>query len=466
MAESSISFDNPAFDKTDYEEYPDENENNVDANARGSQTDGITNQKTFLEDTENFTPAGFENQNVKEKFYKNLKSLGYVIDENAALSNKVRFVRDPITKQVYAEYRDVNDTIRRVQLTYEKDTDRFLSLNNLSAKHGVLFVRTKLGVKNYSSGVKPKIPLQIQAAAMNTSQITPTTIDNIEMQDLSGAADRVNASVENLATEIRDVGVDTDLELQKNARNLERAHKFINTLSGQIKVAALKISTLDEGIVKLEIEKESEGITPEEVADIDNKIQELKEQRDTQRALLNDFKFELKSQFTSIRETITTMLYSDRTLGERVRTLFREQGITIVSVLTALGFAITTLAEAIALGVKSATPNPGPKPKPGPGPKPGPTPKPTPGSREWIKQTLQKIANLLIKLGDKALAALPSIIGAVVNFLLKSAASAVEFLAGNLWTLIVAIGGLLYVYIAPLTPQPNQRRDNRTTTKN
>ena len=66
------------------------------------------------------------------------------------------------------------------------------------------------------------------------------------MQDLSGTADRVNASVESLVAEIRDAGVDTDLELQQNARDLERAPKFIDTLSGQIKVSALKISTLDQ----------------------------------------------------------------------------------------------------------------------------------------------------------------------------------------------------------------------------
>ena len=73
---------------------------------------------------------------------------------------------------------------------------------------------------------------------------------------------------------------------------------------------------------------------------------------------------------------------------------------------------------------------------------------------------LQKIANILIKLGDKALAALPGIIGAVVNSLLKSAASAVGFLAENLWALIVAIGGLLYVwissYINPTTKTKNK----------
>ena len=35
------------------------------------------------------------------------------------------------------------------------------------------------------------------------------------------------------------------------------------------------------------------------------------------------------------------------TLGERIRTLFKEQGITIVSILTAVGMAIGVLVEAL-----------------------------------------------------------------------------------------------------------------------
>ena len=125
-------------------------------------------------------------------------------------------------------------------------------------------------------------------------------------------------------------------------RDLDRAHQFIDTLSGQNKVSASKISDLDEGIVKIEVEKESEDITPEEVADIDEKIKELPEKRDLQRDHLNrDILPGLKSQFARIRETANTMIYSDS-----------EQGITIVSVITAFGLAITTLAEAIALGVE------------------------------------------------------------------------------------------------------------------
>ena len=39
------------------------------------------------------------------------------------------------------------------------------------------------------------------------------------------------------------------------------------------------------------------------------------------------------------------------TLGERIRTLFKEQGITIVSILTALGMTIGVLVEALLGGL-------------------------------------------------------------------------------------------------------------------
>ena len=38
------------------------------------------------------------------------------------------------------------------------------------------------------------------------------------------------------------------------------------------------------------------------------------------------------------------------TLGERIRTLFKEQGITIISILTALGMTIGVLIEALLEG--------------------------------------------------------------------------------------------------------------------
>ena len=47
------------------------------------------------------------------------------------------------------------------------------------------------------------------------------------------------------------------------------------------------------------------------------------------------------------------------TLGEKIRTLFKEQGITIVSILTAVGMAIGVLIEALLGGPSTSTPTSG-----------------------------------------------------------------------------------------------------------
>ena len=44
------------------------------------------------------------------------------------------------------------------------------------------------------------------------------------------------------------------------------------------------------------------------------------------------------------------MLDKDTSLGEKIRTLFREQGITIASILMAIGKAIGVLVEALLPG--------------------------------------------------------------------------------------------------------------------
>ena len=62
-------------------------------------------------------------------------------------------------------------------------------------------------------------------------------------------------------------------------------------------------------------------------------------------------------------------------LGERIRTLFKEQGITIVSILTAVGMAIGVLIEALLGGPSASAPKSG-------GTSGGDN---KGGAREWIK---------------------------------------------------------------------------------
>ena len=123
------------------------------------------------------------------------------------------------------------------------------------------------------------------------------------------------------------------------------------------------------------------------------------------------------------------MLYENTTLAERIRTLFREQGVTIASVMTALGFAISTLVFALT----------------GTGGGGGKLPAPPSPSKDtnWIKKQLEHLTNLLKKLGEKALDALPGILGGIVSWLFSTASKVVGFMAEHLWMLIVLVVGLL-----------------------
>ena len=88
------------------------------------------------------------------------------------------------------------------------------------------------------------------------------------------------------------------------------------------------------------------------------------------------------------------MLDKDTSLGEKIRTLFREQGITIASILMAIRMAIRILVEALLPGGGGAAAASGGG---------EPPPKDEKGLKEWVRSKLKALALLLGKLGMKAL---------------------------------------------------------------
>ena len=157
-------------------------------------------------------------------------------------------------------------------------------------------------------------------------------------------------------------------------------------------------------------------------------------------------KGEASEQINQIRGSITKFFYKETgTLGERIRTLFKEQGITIVSILTAVGMAIGVLVEALLGGpsVSTTTSTSG-------GTSNGNTRKGG-GAREWIKSKLKALSQLLGKLADKALALLPGIIGSIISWILNRAKEVIGRLSQNLWALITGVGVLIYTYFMTKT---------------
>ena len=138
--------------------------------------------------------------------------------------------------------------------------------------------------------------------------------------------------------------------------------------------------------------------------DIMKQIDDLNDELKVRQESIDLLKGRLKSQITSFKETIAKVLDKDTSLGEKIRTLFREQGIMIASILMAIGMAIRVLVEALLPGSAAAASGGG-----------EPPPKDKKGLKEWVRSKLKALASLLGKLGMKAAEALPGIIGGIIS---------------------------------------------------
>ena len=113
--------------------------------------------------------------------------------------------------------------------------------------------------------------------------------------------------------------------------------------------------------------------------DITKQIDDLNEDLKVRQESIDLLKGKLKNQITSFKETIAKVLDKDTSLGEKIRTLFGEQGITIASILMAIGMAIGVLVEALLPGGGGATASGGGEPPP----------KDERDLKEWIRNKLK-----------------------------------------------------------------------------
>ena len=229
-------------------------------------------------------------------------------------------------------------------------------------------------------------------------------------------------------------------------RELEGLDKELRTISGSLRSAIAKSIAkqvdIDRENRKLEEMANDETYSDEQREEVRARLQRF---QDEQKAINNQIRI-LKGRYSNqiyqIRESIMKFLDKETgTLGERIRTLFKEQGITIISILTALGMTLGVLIEVLLGGPSMSTPtlqSTTTSDKKG-------------GAREWIKNKLKALSQLLGKLADKMLASLPGIIGSILSWILNRAKEVVGWLSQNLWALITGIGVLIYTYFLTKT---------------
>ena len=387
----------------------------------------------------------------------------YSVDDSGRIKVKYRGKTAWLTKQNRMEFYPLDSIASQIKGADPKASE---------------FIRLGLGIKDYKRGSSVK--LQKSATKASTSLRDVPKLGETPTGRPKNAR-RVIESLQQTNQDIEDLGV--DLENAPIAKH-EEINTFLNE-QGQLK----RLSDIYEHLVRRRDEKETElknlkskgdravsfvnpGYEGEEGEALLPVSEEDAERARELEAEIREFDTAIAEQDAKVRNSIQRLrrsienfIDSDDTLGSRVRTLFRREGVTIASLLTAFGMTIAAVVKGIVLATRSAVSAviPAPKPKPpGPGPKPDvpdtpiepPKPPEPPKPKtwtDWLKDQIQKIADLLLKLGDKALIALPGIIGEVVKFVLKSAGAVVGFLADHLWAFAAVVVGFLYTSVMEIS---------------
>ena len=109
-----------------------------------------------------------------------------------------------------------------------------------------------------------------------------------------------------------------------------------------------------------------------------------------------------------------------------------EQGITIVSVLTAIGMIIDVIVDVVNPSGTTSSSTP-------------PKPSSQGDVKDWIKNQLHNLGKLLVDLAGKAAAAIPDVIESIVSWLLSAMGKVVNWFGNNLCFFVAGVAGLLYV---------------------
>ena len=217
-----------------------------------------------------------------------------------------------------------------------------------------------------------------KAAEELASESDITRADDIELQETAEKASGI-------ISQIKDVQTNTEDLFEHPLRELLGLDKQLKSIRGSLKVEVAKKVELEEHITKerqkLEEFREYPGEYDDAMKeDITKPIDALNDELAIRQESIDTLKGRLKSQITSFRETIAKALDKDTSLGEKIRTLFREQGITIASILTAIRMAFGVLVEALLPGSGGATAASG-----------GPSPKDEKVPQEWVRNELKSI---------------------------------------------------------------------------
>ena len=395
--------------------------------------------------------------------------------EKIKQDGKVMVIDEKSSEKLYNRLRLVETNEGTYKVAFENDSKKYKDIltpgNRGLAPNAYLRIFGKKFMKDIGfdvdkpkSGTKSKIPKKrieqyIDEIDDNTKQFArelnelPTTSennqDNIMLQDIINKNEiATDNSIKLIETSLTETGAEASTQTGGlTLRELEGLDKELRMISDSLRSAIAKSIAkqvdIDRENRKLEEMANDETYSDEQREEVRARLQRFQDEQKAISDQIRILKGRYSNQIYQIRESIMKFLDKETgTLGERIKALFKEQGITIVSILTALGMTIGVLIEAL-LGGPSTTSTPTSQSTT--------TSDKKGGAREWIKNKLKALSSLLGKLAAKAGAALPGIIGSIISWILNRAKEVVGWLSNNLWALITGVGVLIYTYFMTKT---------------
>eukprot|EP00111_Clytia_hemisphaerica_P013908 TCONS_00040934-protein len=163
--------------------------------------------------------------------------------------------------------------------------------------------------------------------------------------------------------------------------------KALTRFKVELQNNASKLSEVDDQIKGIRDELKNTQ-DPQEQNELKSRLNELQQERKIRLEIASQNRKELTSQIARIRDTLYELCEDDLSLREKVKLVFREHGLTITAILTAVGLLISTIVTSLAgsgsIGGSSA-------------------PSKNPNTvKEWVKNKLKALARVLGRLATKA----------------------------------------------------------------
>ena len=249
-------------------------------------------------------------------------------------------------------------------------------------------------------------------------------------------------SMKLIETSLTEIGVEASTQTGGlTLRELEGLDRELRMISGSLRSAIAKSMAkqvdIDIENRKLEEMANDETYSDDQREEVRARLQRFQGEQKAINDQIHILKGRYSNQIYQIRESIMKFLDKETgTLGERIR--HRENYRFYFNF---FGDDLGVLIEALLGGPSTSTSTS----------QSTTTSDKKGGAREWIKNKLKALLQLLGKLADKALASLPGIIGSIISWILNRAKEVIGWLSQNLWALITGVGVIIYTYFMTKT---------------